>query len=198
MLQHGYKNFRHPPSTLAVSKLMQQPGTGTADGSNDGDREETTRGVRTEAQPTTKNIKAKKIDNSRQFTSRDITNVARESPNNERSDSPSCAYEPDPKELDDPTLYPRVLGWLKDCDEGPRGRDQANFSPYAKVIDGNGFARINQLSSAISPKTLSEVCPGMSIAHAAAILKFAQSDTHTIRASERERLKKHPGPKRYS
>ena len=135
----------------------------------------------------------------REFTSGNIVNIgdasgpAHDQLNNLNSDD----VTPNVTELDDPMLYPRILNWLNDHDNGPRGSDGANLSRFTEVLVKNGFERIHQLCSAITAAELTTVCSNMSLGQAVTILSLARSDTEKLRKKEIERAKRHPAPKRY-
>jgi len=111
-----------------------------------------------------------------------------------RSNMPSS----DPiDELDDPTLFPRVVTWLHDLDNGPRGMDGHNFSQCAVALETNMFTRILQLEM-MSNQELQALCPSMPAGTTSLLLQYARRDCNNIRKKESRRQREvRLQPKRY-
>lgn len=115
-----------------------------------------------------------------------------------RSQYSGDAPSSDPiKEIEKPSLFPRVSSWLQELDNGPRGTDGHNFSQCLQVLDTNMFTRISQLDS-MANSELVGLCPGLPAGTAALLLQYARTDCLKIRKLEarRTRQAKHT-PKHY-
>lgn len=95
------------------------------------------------------------------------------------------------EEAEDPTLFPKLEGWLRELDQGKRGADNRCFLQYAIPLEANGFSRIFQLADKdmISSTDLISMCPGMNQGTASLLLGYAREDTEKIRKREARRAR---------
>ena len=92
------------------------------------------------------------------------------------------------EQLDDPTLFPRVIAWLQELDSGPRGADGHNFAQYGELLEQKMFKRVFQLESLTDDKLMT-VCDTMAPGTATLILQYACKDCGKIRKKEIQRFR---------
>ena len=93
---------------------------------------------------------------------------------------------PSTEDIEDVTLFPRISGWLRELDDGPRGVDGHNFSAWADHFAERKYIRICDIADGMSPSELSN-SSGMAEGTAKRLISYAEADTQVIRKREKKR-----------
>jgi len=83
------------------------------------------------------------------------------------------------EDIEDVTLFPRISGWLRELDDGPRGVDGHNFSAWVDHFAERKYIRICDIADGMSPSELSN-SSGMAEGTAKRLISYAEADTQVI------------------
>jgi hypothetical protein len=92
------------------------------------------------------------------------------------------------EELEDVKLFPRLVHWLQDLDDGPRGTDRHNFAQFGPDFEREKYFRICDLED-ISVATIMSMCSGIAQGTASKLLGHAKKDAEAIRKKEIKRIR---------
>ncbi|KAJ6594687.1 hypothetical protein B0H19DRAFT_1247341 [Mycena capillaripes] len=107
---------------------------------------------------------------------------------------PRARYEDIPssdpvEDVEDVTLFPRIMTWLQGLDDGPRGRDGHDFSQFAPEFERQKYMRVVDLID-LNISHLTTLMPDMAHGTASKLLSYAVQDVEKIRRKEKKRARR--------